>query len=441
MIPESWLTCINGCEVRYSPFEVRYSCEKCGSLLGVRHDLAALKQRTAREWKAIFETRSGREQGMDSSGVWARREWVLPQVQEEYVINLGEGNTPLVRLPRSAESFGVEDLRLKLSGSSHTGSFKDLGMTVLVSAVNQLIGQGGRIRAIAAASTGDTSASLAAYSAAAGIPAVILLPRGKISPAQLIQPVSNGALVMALETDFDGCMALVKQLTGDPEIYLANSLNSLRIEGQKTVGMEIVQQLGWQVPDWIVIPAGNLGNVSALGQGMTMMLELGLINKLPRIACAQAANANPLYLAFKEEFREYRPVTAQKTAASAIQIGDPVSYPRAVKVLQEFAGVVEQATEEELTNASALADRAGMYTCPQTGVALAAVKKLAKAGVIQPDQQVVVISTAHGLKFTNFKVNYHFEDLPELERKYRNRVVEIPARVEEVKRAVEERFG
>jgi threonine synthase len=335
----------------------------------------------------------------------------------------------------------VEDLRVKLSGNSHTGSFKDLGMTVLVSAVNQVISQGGSIKAIAAASTGDTSAALAAYAAVADIPAVILLPKGKITPTQLIQPVSNGALVLAVETDFDGCMAVVQELTGDPEIYLANSLNSLRIEGQKTVGMEIIQQLGWQVPEWIVIPAGNLGNVSALGQGLKMMNELGLITRLPRIACAQAAHANPLYLAFKDGFRSYLPITARETAASAIQIGAPVSYPRAVKVLREFNGVVEQASEQELADAAALVDRSGLYTCPQTGVALAVVKKLVEQQVIQSDEQVVVISTAHGLKFTNFKVNYHFKENEEYYRKFVNQVVEIPPRVDEVKRVLKERIS
>jgi threonine synthase len=441
MTLDSWLTCINGCEVRYSPFDIRYTCEDCGSLLGVVHDLTALKKKSAQEWKTTFESRNNTGKGLNSSGVWSRQEWVLPQIQKEYIISLGEGNTPLVPIPRSRENFGVDDLRLKQSGTSHTGSFKDLGMTVLVSTVNQIIGQGGKIQAIAAASTGDTSAALAAYAAGAGIPAVILLPRGKISPAQLIQPVANGALVLALETDFDGCMALVRKLTGDPEIYLANSLNSLRIEGQKTVAMEIVQQLGWQVPDWIVIPAGNLGNVSALGQGLTMMYELGLIDNFPRIACTQAANANPLYLSFQKGFRDYQPVNARSTAASAIQIGDPVSYPRAVQVLRDFEGVVEQATEEELANAAALADRSGMYTCPQTGVALAGVKKLVHKGIIQEDQQVVVVSTAHGLKFTNFKVDYHFGDNQGLDRIFRNQVVEIDPSVEAVKRAVQKRFS
>ena len=184
-------------------------------------------------------------------------------------------------------------------------------------------------------------------------------------------------------------------------------MNSLRIEGQKTVGIEIVQQFDWEVPDWIIIPAGNLGNVSALGKGLLMMHELGLIERLPRIACAQAEQANPLYLSFPTGFADYQPMQAQKTLASAIQIGDPVSYERAVKVLRQFDGVVEQASEDELADAAARADRTGLYCCPHTGVALAALFKLVERGEIRPQDRVVVISTAHGLKFTDFKVGYH----------------------------------
>jgi len=219
----------------------------------------------------------------------------------------------------------------------------------------------------------------------------------------------------------------VQQLTGDPTIYLANSMNSLRIEGQKTVGIEIVQQFDWQVPDWIIIPAGNLGNVSALGKGLLMMKELGLIDRLPRIACAQAARANPLFLSYQAGFQEYRPVKAQKTLASAIQIGDPVSYERAIKTLSRFDGVVEQASEDELSHASARADRTGMYCCPHTGVALAALFKLVKRGDVKPSDRVVVISTAHGLKFTGFKVGYHDRTLDGVAARHANPPLELPA--------------
>jgi threonine synthase len=204
-------------------------------------------------------------------------------------------------------------------------------------------------------------------------------------------------------------------------------MNSLRIEGQKTVGIEVVQQFDWEVPDWIVIPVGNLGNVSALGKGLLMMRELGLIGKLPRIACAQAERANPLYLSYQTGFQEYRPVKAQKTLASAIQIGDPVSYERAVKTLSILDGVVEQASEDELANAAARADRTGMYCCPHTGVALAVLFKLVKRGQVKPSDRVVVISTAHGLKFTGFKVGYHDQALEGVVARHANPPLELPA--------------
>jgi threonine synthase len=231
-------------------------------------------------------------------------------------------------------------------------------------------------------------------------------------------------------------MEIVQHVTADKRVYLANSMNSLRMEGQKTVGVEIVQQFDWQVPDWIVIPVGNLGNVSALGKGLLLMKELGLIAKLPRILCAQSARANPLYLSYQTGFRHYQPVTAAKTAASAIQIGNPVSYERAVKVLRALEGVVEQASEQELADACARADRTGLYTCPHTGVAMAALFKMIERGEIGLHDRVVVISTAHGLKFTDFKVRYHDGTLPDVVSRYANPPLELPADVDVVQDAI-----
>lgn len=437
----SWLECVRGCGRRYSIYDVIYRCEECGGLLDVTHDVAALQDRSAAEWRALFEARAGASQLLYASGVWSKKEWVCPEVAEENVVSMAEGYTHLFPASRLGRELGVPELWVKLCGNSHTGSFKDLGMTVLISVVKQMIADGSPIRAVACASTGDTSAALAAYAGAAGIPAVILLPKGKISMAQLAQPIANGALVLALDTDFDGCMRIVQQLIHDPTIYLANSMNSLRIEGQKTVAIEVVQQLGWEVPDWFILPAGNLGNVSALGKGLLLLRDLGLIDRLPRIACAQAAHANPLYLSFQSGFAEYTPVKAQKTLASAIQIGDPVSYERAVKTLRTFDGVVEQATEDELANAAARADRTGLYTCPHTGVALAALEKLVARGVIQAHERVVVISTAHGLKFTDFKVGYHDRTLAGVAPRYANPPVELPAEYSAVSAAIDRRVA
>ncbi len=422
----AWYRCIRGCPGRYDVFDVIYRCPNCGGLLEVVHDEAALAQRAGAEWRALFDQGVGvRGQG---SGVWSKHAWVLPQLRTENIVSLGEGSTPLLPAPRLAKSLGLDDLWVKQCGVSHTGSFKDLGMTVLVSAVNQMMAAGDSpVRAVACASTGDTSAALAAYAAAAGIPAIVFLPAGKISTAQLIQPIANGARVLALDSDFDGCMKIVQEVTRDNSIYLANSMNSLRVEGQKTVGIEIAQQLGWTVPDWIVLPSGNLGNISALAKGLALAKALGVIDRLPRLAAAQAQRANPLYLAYQRGFDRLAPVTAGATAASAIRIGAPVSYEKAVAALQAFDGVVEQADENELADAAALADRAGLYACPHTGVALAVAGKLARQGVIQPGQRVVVISTAHGLKFSEFKVGYHEGTLADVAARHRNPPVALPA--------------
>jgi len=433
---DSWLTCVRGCGEKYSIYDVMYHCPECGGLLDVEHDLDALRNRSGLEWKDLFNERTHTNQWPYGSGVWGKKEWICPQVMPENIVSLYEGNTNSFKSQQLGEKLGLDDLWVKQCGISHTGSFKDLGMTVLVSVVNQMINDSQPIRAVACASTGDTSAALSAYAAAAGIPAVILLPKGKVSTAQLVQPIANGALVLALDTDFDGCMAIVEKLTQDPTIYLANSMNSLRIEGQKTIAIEIAQQFNWKLPDWIIIPAGNLGNVSALGRGLVMMKDLGLVDQLPRIACAQAANANPLYLSYQTGFKNYRPVEAEPTSASAIQIGDPVSYERAVKVLKAFDGIVDQATEDELANAAALADTTGLYTCPQTGVALAVLNKMIGRGDIRSDEKVLVISTAHGLKFTEFKIGYHEDNLREVTSRYNNTPVELPPDLDLINKAI-----
>jgi threonine synthase len=424
---QAWFQCQQGCGERYALFDVVYRCKKCGSLLEVVHDIDALRDRTAQEWKNLFDSRYMRHTYPFGSAVWGKMEWVCPILDPENVISMYEGGTNLFWAERLGRQLGLGDLWVKQCGNSHTGSFKDLGMTVLVSVVRQIIANGTPIKAVACASTGDTSASLAAYCAAAGMPCVVFLPRDKVSSAQLIQPIANGALVLSLDTDFDGCMAIVQQVTQEHSIYLANSLNSLRIEGQKTVSIELVQQFDWEVPDFIIIPGGNLGNVSAIGRGFMMLQELGLINRLPRLVCAQAERANPLYRSYLSGFQTYEPVVAQKTLATAIQIGNPVSIDRAIKALQRFDGIVEQATEDELANASARADLTGMYSCPHTGVALAVLFKLVERGVIAAQDRVVVLSTAHGLKFSDFKIAYHEERLEGVTSLQANPLVHLPA--------------
>ena len=437
----AWFQCINlECAAAYPLNSVVYHCTRCGSLLEVQHDLKQLKRRDAKGWMKLFEDRYKSTQWPYGSGVWAKKEWVLPEIKDDNIVSLYEGGTNLFWAERFGKILGVNDLWIKLCGNTHSGSFKDLGMTVLVSQVKQMISEGAPIQAVACASTGDTSAALATYCAAAGIPSIVLLPRGKISIAQLVQPISNGALVLYLDTDFDGCMRLVQEITKDETIYLANSMNSLRVEGQQTVGIEIVQQFDWEAPDVIIIPGGNLGNVSALGKGLTMMRNLGLVDKLPRIVVAQAEHANPLYRAYKNGFQSFEPMQAQKTLASAIQIGDPVSVEKAIRVLKQFDGVVEQASEEELADAAAMGDKTGMFNCPHTGVALAALIKLLKAGKIDKSERVVVVSTAHGLKFVEMKVKYHQKEL-DFPCRHANQPIELPARLDAVKDALKRALG
>ncbi|MBI3326397.1 MAG: threonine synthase [Nitrospinae bacterium] len=437
---QAWFQCQKGCGERYPLYEIVYRCKKCGSLLEVTHDMAALRDRSAREWIELFDARYMRHTYPYGSAVWGKMEWVCPTIDADNVISMYEGGTNLFWADRLGRQLGLSELWVKQCGNSHTGSFKDLGMTVLVSVVKQIIANGTPIEAVACASTGDTSASLAAYCAAAGIPCVVFLPKDKVSSAQLIQPIANGALVLSLDTDFDGCMAIVQQVTEEHNIYLANSLNSLRIEGQKTVSIELVQQFDWQVPDVIIIPGGNLGNVSALGRGFWMMRELGLIDRLPRLVCAQAEQANPLYRSYLTGFKDYQPVVAQKTLATAIQIGNPVSIERAIKTLQLFDGIVEQASEDELANAAALADLTGMYNCPHTGVALAVLFKLVERGEISPNDRVVVISTAHGLKFTDFKIAYHAGRLQGIASRHANPPVMLPPKYDAVMDAIHARL-
>jgi threonine synthase len=434
--------CIAGCHGEYALDQIIFRCPKCQNLLEVHHDLSALKQRTGAEWTKLFDDRYLKTQWPTGSGVWGKREWVQPHIRDENVVSMYEGGSNLFWAQRYGQSLGLDELWIKLCGNSHTGSFKDLGMTVLVSSVKQMISDGQNISAVACASTGDTSAALAAYGAAAGIRTLVILPRGKVSTAQLVQPLANGATVLAIEGNFDDCMVMVQRLAAEEGVYLANSMNSLRLEGQKTVAIEIVQQFDWKVPDWIIIPGGNLGNVSALGAGLNMMQELGIITKLPRICVAQAQAANPLYQSYKSGYESFAPMVPDSTLASAIQIGNPVSIQKAVRTLKKFNGVVEQASEAELADAAARSDATGMFTCPHTGVALAALEKLVAAKTIKKSDSVVVISTANGLKFTDFKVGYHESKLPGVDHpKFANTPVLLPNDYGQVRDSVRRVLG
>lgn len=411
----------------YSLDEIVYR-SRSGGLLDVQHDTSALAKFDGAYWRRLFDSRVGKTTWPYGSGVWSKKEWVLPEIDDDDIVSAFEGNSNLFWAERFGKQFlGMSDLWVKHCGISHTGSFKDLGMTVLVSQVNRLRKLKRPVVGVGCASTGDTSAALSAYCASAGIPSIVFLPANKISMAQLVQPIANGAFVLSIDTDFDGCMKLIREITSELPIYLANSLNSLRLEGQKTAAIEILQQFDWEVPDWVIVPGGNLGNIYAFYKGFKMCQDLGLVDRIPRLVCAQAANANPLYLYYKSGYKEFNPVKANSTFASAIQIGDPVSIDRAVFALKNSDGIVEEASEEELMDAMAQADSTGMFICPHTGVALTALNKLRKIGVIGASDRTVVVSTAHGLKFTQSKTDYHSKAIPDMACRFANPPVQVKA--------------
>lgn len=437
----TWLACGSGCDARLSPDEVRYRCPTCDGLLEVRHDTAALARTAPSEWRSRFDARGPQRAGWDASGIWSKREWVLPAATEEEAATLGEGWNPLTPAPTLARAIGLSDLWIKQCGVSHTGSFKDLGMSVLVTQVRRMRARGVPIRAVACASTGDTSAALAAYGAAAGLPTIVLLPKSQVTTAQLVQPLANGAIVLALETNFDGCMALVRELAKDPSIYLANSLNPWRLEGQKTVALETVQQLGWTPPDWIALPGGNLGNTAAVGAGLTLLETLAGVPRHTKILVGQVERANPFAQSFRSGFREKPTMQPGSTAATAIRIGAPVSYDRAIQAIRRCGGMVTDASEDAVAEAGAVADRAGQYLCPQTAAALEGIRQAVQQGAIKPTDRVVLISTAHGLKFTEAKVRYHEGTLPDATCRNRNVPVELPATLDAVRKALDSRLA
>jgi threonine synthase len=340
---------------------------------------------------------------LDHSGVWRYRELILP-VSEQYIISRPEGNTGLypVGMENCGTSrpghrqiglyAGLERFFLKHEGENPTGSFKDRGMTVGITMANLLGAQ-----AVACASTGNTSASLASYAAQAGMRSIVFLPAGNVSAGKLAQSLAYGATTLQIDGDFDKAMHLVEQVCDDLGIYLLNSLNPYRIEGQKAIGFEILQQLDWQAPDWLVLPAGNLGNTSAIGKAFRQAYQLSLIGHMPRFASIQAAGANPFYRSFKQGFARQEQVQAH-TIASAIKIGNPVSYTRARRVIEESDGVVEEVTDEEILAAKVVIDRSGLGCEPASAATLAGVRKLVERGVIKRDERVVGVLTGNLLK-------------------------------------------
>ncbi|MBI5495301.1 MAG: threonine synthase [Deltaproteobacteria bacterium] len=379
------LRCVT-CNASHPLWEVRYTCT-CGGLLDVVHDPATL----ATTGPFHFDARLTSRRRLDRSGVWRFREAVV-DLDAHDVVSLPEGGTRVYAHPRLNAYAGVDDVVFKHEGDNPTASFKDRGMTVATSVARRV-----GARAVACASTGNTSASLAAYAAQAGMRAFVLVPAGKISVSKLAQTLAYGARVLRVAGDFDAAMALVRQASEALGVYLLNSINPFRIQGQKTIAWELLQDLVWDPPDWVVLPAGNLGNTSAIGQALLEAHRAGWIRRVPRLASVQAAGANPFYRSFREGFATRHRVVAE-TVASAIRIGDPVSHDKARRVIQELRGVVTEVPDEEILRAKRALDGAGIGCEPASACSLAGTRRLVADGVIRPHERVACILTGHVLK-------------------------------------------
>ncbi len=388
------------CRATYPITDVIYNCPRCGGLLEAVYDFP---QNEVAGWKKLWRERRLSNAPIDQSGVWRYREFIPFLENFDRVVTLREGSTPLLNGPLAARLAGLDSIAFKHQGFNPTGSFKDNGMTCGVAQALQL----GRDR-VACVSTGNTSASMAAYASAAGLQPVIFLPHGNISFGKLAQALEYGARTLQVDANFDQILALVRQLAEKLGIYLLNSINPFRIEGQKTIMVELMDQRDWKVPDWVVLPGGNLGNASAFGKGLREMLKLGLIDRLPRLAVVQAEGAAPFYdLWHSQDRKNFTPVPDPHTLATAIKIGDPVSWPKALLEVCTSNGTVEKVTEQEISDAKATIGLCGIGCEPASAATLAGVRKLVAAGTIRRDADVVAVLTGNVLKDPDYVYQYH----------------------------------
>ena len=417
-----WQECAS-CGVRQDELAAAASCPACGGLLDVKFHLpreegVKLRRRFDARVRAAGPAR-------EISGVWRFRELVL-EPDPAPVVSFPEGNTPLITSPPVAAWTGCEGLCVKHEGMNPTGSFKDRGMTV---GLTQALRVGAR--AVACASTGNTSASLAAYAALAGVPALVLVPSGNVALGKLTQTLAYGARTLVVRGDFDACLTLAREAAAHLGVYLLNSVNPFRVEGQKTIVLEMLQQLEWNPPDWIALPAGNLGNAAAFGKALREAVATGLITQMPRLLAVQAAGAAPFYRSFEEGFAERYRVSAE-TIATAIRIGDPASFDRAVAAIRGTEGRVLAVSDEDILEAKAVVDAAGIGCEPASAASVAGVRQARQRGLIPRDARVVAVLTGHVLKDPGVLVRYHQEADPPPPR--RNAPVEIDARIEDVER-------
>ena len=395
------LVCFNPeCRTRFAITEVLYNCPKCGGLIEAAYGGPLANPK---DLKKLFRERRLNNAPLDQSGVWRYRE-LFPFLDDyKHAITLREGNTPLLDGPIAAKYGGLDRIAFKHQGFNPTGSFKDNGMTCGASQAHRL-----GMRRVACVSTGNTSASMAAYAAAAGMEALIFLPHGNISFGKLAQALEYGAKTLQVEANFDQILALVRVLAERLGIYLLNSMNPFRIEGQKAIMFEMLDQRDWRVPDWVVLPGGNLGNTSAFGKGLREAHAAGLIDKLPRLAVIQAEGSAPFYDYWTAGATgEFHPVTNPETLATAIRIGDPVSWPKALHEVRTSGGVVEKVTEQEIADAKAQIGLCGIGCEPASAATLAGIRKLTARGVIERSADVVAVLTGNLLKDSDYIYRYH----------------------------------
>jgi threonine synthase len=404
------------------PAENRFRCD-CGELLEVIHEFGDVN-------RSLFNNRLGALKKPYNSGVWRFKEIVNPSIDDLYIVSRSEGNTNLYTHPKLSEYVGLGNLAAKHEGENPTGSFKDRGMTVGISEARRL-----GVKSVACASTGNTSASLAAYAAQAGFNCVVFIPEGEIAFGKLAQALSYGARVLQISGNFDDAMSIVQKASNELGLYLLNSVNPWRIEGQKTIIFEMLQQRGWSSPDWIIVPAGNLGNTSAFGKAIIEAKALNLIDDVPHIASIQAQGANPFYSLWKGGGESLEPMKPA-TVASAIKIGNPLSWRKAIKVIQEMNGVVEQVSDQQIMDAKAIVDSCGIGCEPASAASIAGAKKLVESGVIDPGEDVVCILTGNLMKDPGASVDYHTGYIEGVQPKYANLPEVIEADLESVERAL-----
>lgn len=412
---------------------------RCGALGEVRPPLEVLDGAAL---KATFESRRGARRGPDRSGVWRYRELIMAGLPAERIVTRLEGNTRLYEPTALARTVGIRELLVKHEGENPSGSFKDRGMTAGVTRARHL-----GARAIACASTGNTSASLAAYGAAAGLPAVVFVPAGKISRGKLVQTLAFGARVLEIDGNFDRALELVQEASRELGMFLLNSVNPWRVEGQKSIMIELMDELDWQPPDWVIFPAGNLGNTSAFGKGLRELKELGLIDRLPRLAAVQAEGSSPFARYFRRRSEAASPagvacdpVAQPETVATAIRIGAPASWEKAIREIESTNGLVTSVSDAEIMNAKARIDQAGIGCEPASAASLAGLQRLLAEGIVKPDEQVAIILTGHILKDPDTTIAWHEGSLglpaepPELAR----RTSRVGASLEAIRAALPE---